>query len=308
MKKGLVIKNTGSTYWVKTDEGTVCQCKIKGKFRTQGIRSTNPIAIGDHVTFIEGEDMGLITTINKRRNFLVRRSINLSKSSHIIAANIDQACLITTIDYPPTTTTFIDRFLASCEAYNIPAILIFNKIDRYTEEQKEELIDLNCLYHEIGYTCLNVSAKTMQNMDKFKALLQGKISVLSGHSGVGKSTIINAIKPGAGLKTAAVSDYHHTGMHTTAHSELFQLDEHSAIIDTPGIRGFGIFDLNPAEIYHHFPEIFQRAAECEFHNCTHTHEPKCAVKQAIESGEIASSRYISYLSILEEDPDEKYRK
>lgn len=307
MNHGIVIKNTGSTYWVKSCSGLITPCKIKGRFRTQGIRSTNPLAIGDKVTFIEGEDMGLISTIEKRKNHLVRRSINLSKASHIIAANVDQACLITTIDYPKTTTVFIDRFLASCEAYNVPAVLVFNKIDCYSDEQKEELLDLNCLYADIGYTCINVSAKDGSNIQLFKELLKDKISVLSGHSGVGKSTLINAIKPGAGLKVGEISDVHKTGTHTTAHSEMFKLDFGGDIIDTPGIRGFGVFELNPDEIYHHFPEIFKVSKQCEFHNCSHTHEPKCAVKTAITTGEIASSRYISYLSILEDDPTEKYR-
>ncbi|MGE5395064.1 MAG: ribosome small subunit-dependent GTPase A [Candidatus Saccharibacteria bacterium] len=313
MKKGIVVKSTGSRYTVKTTEGETIDCRIKGNFRIKGIRSTNPIAVGDHVEFtvrqedsnVEGIQVGLISNIIERKNYIIRKSPNLSKESHIIAANIDQAFLIVTISQPLTSTTFIDRFLVSAEAYRIPCRLIFNKIDLYNEEQTQKMEDMIAVYQKIGYTCLKVSATEQTGMDALKEMIKDKTNVFSGHSGVGKSTIINNLQPGLGLKTGDISEAHHSGKHTTTYSEMISLDFGGYIIDTPGIKGFGLLEMEKEEISHYFPEMFRLLNDCQYYNCTHTHEPGCAVKKAVAEGEIAESRYDTYLGLL--DGDEKYR-
>ncbi|RKD92269.1 ribosome small subunit-dependent GTPase A [Mangrovibacterium diazotrophicum] len=313
MNKGIVIKSTGSWYSVKSESGQTIECKIKGNFRIKDIKSTNPIAVGDHVEFRlddqEGDDttkpVGLITEIADRKNYIVRKAPNLSKQSHIIAANIDQAFLVVTINYPITTPTFVDRFLASAEAYRIPCTLIFNKIDRFNKEQTAHLDELIETYQAIGYRCLKTSTKKNIGLDTLKGWMTNKINVFSGHSGVGKSSLINKIEPTLNLKTKEISEYHLSGMHTTTFSEMFELSFGGYIIDTPGIKGFGMLDMEKSEIGHYFPEIFQRLENCQYYNCTHTHEPGCAVKKAVIENEIAESRYYSYLGLLE--ADEKYR-
>jgi len=313
VNKGIVIKSTGSWYSVKSESGQTIECKIKGNFRIKDIKSTNPIAVGDHVEFRlddqEGDDttkpVGLITEIADRKNYIVRKAPNLSKQSHIIAANIDQAFLVVTINYPITTPTFVDRFLASAEAYRIPCTLIFNKIDRFNKEQTAHLDELIETYQAIGYRCLKTSTKKNIGLDTLKGWMTNKINVFSGHSGVGKSSLINKIEPGLNLKTKEISEYHLSGMHTTTFSEMFELSFGGYIIDTPGIKGFGMLDMEKSEIGHYFPEIFQRLENCQYYNCTHTHEPGCAVKKAVIENEIAESRYYSYLGLLE--ADEKYR-
>ncbi len=308
MQKGIVIKSTGSWYFVETAEGEKVECRIRGQFRMKGIRSTNPITVGDHVEFEVGEDgKGVIKKIEERRNYIMRRSSNLSKKSHIIAANIDQAVLIVTVVNPHTTTTFIDRFLANAQAYQIPAKVIFNKIDVYGPEDLEQMKHLQQLYEGIGYGTLSISVKKLENIDQVQELFQDKISLVSGHSGVGKSSLINLLVPGSTLKTAEISDYHKTGKHTTTFSEMIDLPFGGYIIDTPGIRGFGTVDFETEEIYHFFPEIFKVSENCRFHNCLHLEEPGCAVKQALEDGTIELSRYLSYINILEDPEDTKYR-
>lgn len=312
MKAGLVIKSTGSWYTVEDESGEVYQCKIKGTFRTKGIKSTNPVAVGDKVKFTiqdytdgQTEKIGLISNISERKNYIIRRSPNLSKQSHIIAANIDQAVLVATLNYPITTTTFIDRYLASAEAYRIPVLIVFNKTDRYNKKQSEELNRLINIYEGIGYKCLKTSAKELSGIDELKEAIRNKINVINGHSGVGKSTLINIIQPGLNLKTEEISDYHNTGKHTTTYSTLYKLDFGGYIIDTPGIKGFGMLDMEPWEISHYFPEIFEVSKNCQYNNCSHTHEPGCAVKAAVDEKKIAASRFISYLGLLE--ADDKYR-
>lgn len=313
MKEGLVIKTTGSWFTVEDQVGEVYECKIKGNFRIKDIKSTNPLAVGDRVNFLIHENQkkggiktGWITSIKDRKNYIVRRSPNLSKQSHIIAANIDQAVLVATITFPVTTTTFIDRYLASAEAYRIPVLIVFNKTDLYSEEETARLNELISIYSEIGYKCLPVSAKTNTGTEQFKNELKGKTNVINGHSGVGKSTLINVIQPGLNLKTKEISEMHQTGKHTTAYSAMFKLSFGSYIIDTPGIKGFGMLDMEPWEISHYFPEIFRISKNCQYKNCSHTHEPGCAVKEAIDAGKISISRYISYVGLLE--GDERYRK
>lgn len=313
--QGLVIKNTGYWYTVLTDEGVTLDCKIKGNFRLKGIRSTNPVAVGDRVTVSvtqgEGEQVAWITAIEDRRNYIIRRSINLSKQSHIIAANVDQAFLIVTINYPETSLTFIDRFLASAEAYNVPVVLVFNKTDILGEEELQLHQGVMRLYETIGYKCVAISAETGQGIDQLQPLLEEKITLLSGNSGVGKSTLINRLVPGANLRTSDISDAHNTGMHTTTFSEMLFLSAErsplSAIIDTPGIKGFGTFDMEPEEITSYFKEIFRFSKDCRFSNCTHTHEPGCAVLAALENHYISQSRYQSYLSMLNDKEEGKYR-
>lgn len=313
MKKGLVIKSTGSWYTVKTAEGILIESRIKGNLRLKGIRSTNPIAVGDHVELTEskednahdGQTVGFISKILPRTNYIIRKSPNLSKESHIIAANIDQAFLIVTIQFPVTTTTFIDRFLVSAEAYRIPCHLIFNKIDLYSEEQTELMNSMVELYENIGYKCFKLSAKNKIGIEELKNKMTNKTNVFSGHSGVGKSTIINSIQPNLMLKTGIISEAHSSGKHTTTHSEMFELDFGGYIIDTPGIKGFGVLEMEKEEISHYFPEIFKSLDGCQYYNCTHTHEPLCAVKKSVEEGKIAMSRYNSYLGLLE--GEEKYR-
>ena len=307
--KGLVIKNTGSWYSVKTDTGKVVECKIKGNFRLKGIRSTNPVAVGDNVEIaLNSEGTAFITYIEERRNYIIRKSQNLSKQSHILAANVDQAFLIVTVNYPQTSTTFIDRFLASAEAYSVPVVLVFNKCDILSDDERHYQQSMIHLYETIGYECREVSATTGEGVDGLHALLKGKITLLSGNSGVGKSTLINKILPEANLRTAEISDAHNTGMHTTTFSEMLELPEGGYIIDTPGIKGFGTFNMEPEELTSYFPEIFHFSKGCKFSNCTHTHEPSCAVLKAIDDHYIAQSRYQSYLNMLEDKDENKYRE
>ncbi|MBF1541898.1 MAG: ribosome small subunit-dependent GTPase A [Prevotella salivae] len=307
--KGLVIKNTGSWYSVKTDTGKVVECKIKGNFRLKGIRSTNPVAVGDNVEIaLNSEGTAFITHIEERRNYIIRKSQNLSKQSHILAANVDQAFLIVTVNYPQTSTTFIDRFLASAEAYSVPVVLVFNKCDILSDDERHYQQSMIHLYETIGYECREVSAATGEGVDELHALLKGKITLLSGNSGVGKSTLINKILPEANLRTAEISDAHNTGMHTTTFSEMLELPEGGYIIDTPGIKGFGTFNMEPEELTSYFPEIFHFSKGCKFSNCTHTHEPGCAVLKAIDDHFIAQSRYQSYLNMLEDKDENKYRE
>ncbi|MCI5815205.1 MAG: ribosome small subunit-dependent GTPase A [Prevotella sp.] len=306
--KGLVIKNTGSWYTVKADDGSVVESKIKGNFRLRGIRSTNPVAVGDRVEIVcNAEGTAFITQIEDRRNYIVRKSQNLSKQSHIIAANVDQAFLMVTVSHPQTSTTFIDRFLASAEAYSVPVVLVFNKTDLLTPEERHYQQMMVTLYETVGYVCREVSAVQGDGIDGLRALLSDRVTVLSGNSGVGKSTLINALVPGVNLRTAEISDAHDAGMHTTTFSEMIELPAGGYLIDTPGIKGFGTFDMEPEEISSYFKEIFQTSQHCRFSNCTHTHEPGCAVIEAVENHYIAASRYQSYLSMLEDKDDQKYR-
>lgn len=306
--RGLVIKNTGSWYTVRTDDGQLIESKVKGNFRLKGIRSTNPIAVGDRVSLIlNSEGTAFITEIEDRRNYIIRKSINLSKQSHIIAANVDQALLLVTVTHPQTSTTFIDRFLASAEAYRVPVILVFNKTDILDAEALHLQQMLITLYENIGYECHSISAETGEGVDALRPLLIGKITLLSGNSGVGKSTLINRFIPGANLRTAEISEAHQMGQHTTTFSEMIPFDG-GWLIDTPGIKGFGTFNMEPEELTGYFRDIFQFSKECRFSNCTHTHEPGCAVLQAIENHYIAQSRYQSYLSMLNDKDESKYRE
>lgn len=307
LKEGLVIKSTGSWYTVKTSDGVIHNCRIKGRFRMEGIRTTNPISVGDMVDFEEEREANVIVKIHDRKNYIIRKSSNLSKYSQIIASNVDQAFLIVTVNYPLTTTTFIDRFLAAAEAYRIPVNLIFNKIDRYRPNDMQRLAELKGIYESIGYKCYEISAKKGTHLEIIREALKGNINLLSGHSGVGKSTLINAIQPGLDLKTGEISEAHSQGKHTTTFSEMFELDFDGYIIDTPGIRGFGIIDMEKEEMSHFFPEIFKTSEHCQFNNCSHVHEPKCAVKGAVEAGKISITRYESYLGMIMEDEDNKYR-
>ena len=302
---GLVVKNTGSWYTVLTDDGQLIDCKVKGNFRIKGIRSTNPVAVGDGVT-VNSE--GWIVDIDDRRNYIIRKSINLSKQSHIIAANVDQALLVVTVNYPQTSTTFIDRFLASAEAYRVPVILVFNKSDLLSDDEARYQQMLITLYETIGYECRVISAETGEGVDVLKALLPDKIPLLSGNSGVGKSTLINRLVPDANLRTAEISDAHNAGQHSTTFSEMIPLEGGGWVVDTPGIKGFGTFDMEPEELTSYFKEIFRFSQDCRFSNCTHTHEPGCAVLKALEEHYISQSRYQSYLSMLNDKDDSKYRE
>lgn len=308
---GLIIKNTGSWYVVKTDDGNEINCKIKGNFRLKGIRTTNPIAVGDLVSILPNNDgTAFITAIKDRRNYIIRRASNLSKEAHIIAANLDQALLVVTLAHPATSTTFIDRFLATAEAYRIPAVIVINKIDLLNKDEDREYLDaVAYLYRSIGYKVFVASAETGEGIDEIKKLLEGKVTLISGNSGVGKSSIINRLIPDLNLRTAEISSTHDTGMHTTTFSEMFPLPNLDGyIIDTPGVKGFGTIDLEKSEVAHFFPEIFEISTECRYNNCTHTHEPGCAVRAALENSRISQSRYNSYLSILEDGDSDKYRK
>ena len=307
--KGLVIKNTGSWYTVRTDDGSTIESKIKGNFRLKGIRSTNPVAVGDHVEIVTNQEgTAFITAIDDRRNYIIRKSQNLSKQSHILAANVDQAFLIVTVSHPQTSTTFIDRFLASAEAYSVPVVLVFNKCDILSDNERHYQKMMMELYRTIGYDCFEITAKSGEGVDELRKILPGKITLLSGNSGVGKSTLINQILPGANLRTAEISDAHDTGMHTTTFSEMLEIPGGGYIIDTPGIKGFGTFDMEPTELTSYFREIFNFSKDCRFNNCTHTHEPGCAVLKAVEEHYISASRYQSYLSMLEDKDENKYRE
>lgn len=308
--QGTIIRNTGSWYIVRTDDGQLFECKVRGNFRLKGIRSTNPVAVGDHVEIQPQPDgvTALITDICDRRNYIIRKASNLSKQSHILAANLDQVLLLVTISHPETSTTFIDRFLASAEAYRIPVVLVFNKIDLYDEADTSYMHAVASLYESLGYECHMVSALDAASVASLRMALRDKVTLLSGNSGVGKSTLLNTLIPGEKARTAEISDAHDTGMHTTTFSEMYDFPEGGAIIDTPGIKGFGTFDMEREEVAHYFREIFQISAECRFNNCTHTHEPGCAVLQAVEEHRIAASRYSSYLSMLEDKDEDKYRK
>ena len=313
--RGLVIKSTGSSYIVRMDDGSDVECHVKGNFRIRGIRSTNPVAVGDFVevqTLADGTHW--ITEIEDRCNYIIRKSTNLSKESHILAANVDQVALIVTINHPVTSTTFIDRFLATCEAYRVRALLIFNKIDLLTEEELAQLEDLRALYEGLGYSTLAISAIHLQPVE-LSAMLKGKTTLLSGNSGVGKSTLLNALFGKEMTRTGKISDAHDKGMHTTTFSEMYELggafeaegERHSWVIDTPGIKGFGGVDMQREEVSHYFREIFRVAQDCRFGDCTHTGEPGCAVQEAVIRGEIAVSRYESYLSLLGDCNESKYR-
>ncbi|MCQ2255898.1 MAG: ribosome small subunit-dependent GTPase A [Bacteroidaceae bacterium] len=335
----LVIKNTGSWYTVLTEGGETVECKIKGNFRLKGIKSTNPVAVGDHVEIIRNQEgTAFINKIHDRKNYIVRKSINLSKQLHILAANVDQACLVVTVANPETSTTFIDRFLASAEAYSVPVVLLFNKTDLLDEELQHYQDMMVNLYETIGYQCIQLSAQTGYGIDKLKEILRGKITLFSGNSGVGKSTLLNSLIPGLNLKTSAISDAYNLGQHTTTFSEMIPFPETSGppltppqgggqslpdginsplvgesegvswLIDTPGVKGFGSFDMKPEEMSSYFKEIFHFSKDCRFSDCTHTHEPGCAVLKAIEEHYIAESRYKSYLSMMEDEDDNKYRE
>lgn len=313
MGRGLVVRNTGSAYTVRMENGTEVNCRIKGNFRIKGIRTTNPVAVGDIVTVVEAaDDADYITAIEPRRNYIIRRASNLSKESHILAANLDQAALVATLRDPFTPTTFIDRFLATAEAYNVPAVLLLNKCDTWDDDDRQLGEAMLTLYRSIGYTAAAVSAKDGDGLPQLQQILKGKTTLLAGNSGVGKSSLINALIPGAGLRTAEISDIHHTGMHTTTFSEMLSLPEGGEIIDIPGVKGFGTIDFEPAEVSHFFPEIFKCGSQCRYGDCRHTGEPGCAVIPAVENHYISESRYASYLSILEEATEEvgsdKYRK
>lgn len=307
--KGLVIKNTGSWYVVKIDDGSIVNCKIKGNFRLKGIRTTNPVAVGDMVEVAVKDDASYIIGIEPRRNYIIRKASNLSKESQILASNIDQALLIVTLKEPVTNTTFIDRFLATAEAYNVPVVIVINKVDLLSEADDHDYLEaVKSLYEIIGYKVIKMNALAGDGLEELQQALAGKVTLLSGNSGVGKSSIINLVLPGLNLKTGNVSESHHTGMHTTTFSEMFDLPGGGSVIDTPGVKGFGTIDFDKAEVAHYFKEIFKISANCKYNNCTHTHEPGCAVRDAVENHYISESRYQSYLSILEDGSDDKYRK
>ncbi len=307
-EKGTVIRSSGSVYGVRSIDGTLVDCRVKGNFRLKGIRSTNPVAVGDHVMFdVRSDGTAYIVDILERRNYIVRKASNLSKQSHILAANLDLCFLVVTISHPATATTFIDRFLAAAEAYRVPVVLVFNKTDLYNDAERGELEYLTALYSAIGYRCLHTCATDGSGIEELKELMRGNVSLLAGNSGVGKSSIVNAIAPGIAARVGEISRTHDTGMHTTTYTEMFEFMPGSYIVDTPGVKGFGTFDMEVEEISHYFIELFELSKECRFGNCTHTHEPGCAVLEALERGELAPSRYQSYLSMLEDKDEGKYR-
>ncbi len=306
--KGIVIKSTGSWYSVRLANGKQIEARIKGKFRLKGIRTTNPIAVGDNVILKEEEDgTAVINEIEKRKNYIIRKSINLSKKSHILAANVDQAILIVTISQPKTYTAFIDRFLVTAEAYHIPTVIVFNKIDIYSDEEKKELAFLKYNYEKIGYQCIEVSAIEKTNVDELIEVMKNKVSMISGHSGVGKTTLLNTVEPNLNLKTSAISEIHKSGKHTTTFAEMFELSFGGFIIDTPGIKAFGLINFDKAELSHYFLEMRERLKECHFNNCLHINEPKCAIKEALEKGEIIEFRYQNYIGMYNDDEEENYR-
>lgn len=304
---GIVIRNTGSSYIVRTDEGNEIECRVKGNFRLRGIRSTNPVAVGDGVTVGNG-DAPMITEIDERRNVIVRRASNLSKQSHILAANIDQTMLIATIARPETSTTFIDRVLATAEAYRVPVIIAFNKVDQLNDDERQVMDYLTAMYRHIGYSVVHFSALTGEGTDNLTQLLGGKTTLLAGNSGVGKSTLLNRLIPTANARTAGISEAHGTGMHTTTFSTMYDLPGGGSLIDIPGVKGFGTFDMEPEEVSHYFRDIFSLGQDCRFRGCTHTHEPGCAVLSALDEHRLAPSRYTSYLSMMEDKDEGKYRK
>ncbi len=307
--QGTVIKSSGSVYGVRAMDGSVVECRVKGNFRLKGIRSTNPVAVGDHVEFdVRSDGTAYIVEILERRNYIVRKASNLSKQSHILAANLDVCFLIVTISHPATATTFIDRFLAAAEAYRVPVVIVFNKCDLYGDADNEELEYLTAVYESIGYKCLHTSATEEKGIEELKEMMRGKVSLLAGNSGVGKSSLVNAISPEIAAKVGEISRTHDTGMHTTTYTEMFEFMQESYIIDTPGVKGFGTFDMEVEEISHYFVEFFELSKDCRYGNCTHTHEPGCAVLEALERGELAPSRYQSYLSMLEDKDEGKYRE
>ena len=306
--QGTVIKSSGSVYDVRCACGEVIECRVKGNFRLKGIKSTNPVAVGDYVEISVREDgTAYIVDIMPRKNYIVRKASNLSKQSHILAANLDLCFLVVTVNHPVTSTTFIDRFLASAEAYRVPVVLVFNKIDLYDEQDNDELDYLVALYESIGYSCLKVSATSGAGVEELCNMMRGKVSLLAGNSGVGKSSLVNAISPSVAAKVGEISHIHDTGMHTTTYTQMFELMPDSYIVDTPGVKGFGSYNMETEEIAHYFVEFFELSANCRYGNCTHTHEPGCAVLEALEEGRIAPSRYQSYLSMLEDKDEGKYR-
>ncbi|MBR3615567.1 MAG: ribosome small subunit-dependent GTPase A [Bacteroidaceae bacterium] len=306
--QGTVVKSSGSVYGVRAMDGSLIECRVKGNFRLKGIRSTNPVAVGDHVRYDVREDgTAYIVEILERKNYIVRKASNLSKQSHILAANLDICFLIVTISHPATATTFIDRFLAAAEAYRVPVVLVFNKIDIYDSSEREELEYLTALYSSIGYRCLHTSATDNVGIDALKEMMRGKVSLLAGNSGVGKSSLVNAIAPEIAARVGEISRTHDTGMHTTTYTEMFEFMPQSYIVDTPGVKGFGTYDMEVEEISHYFVEFFELSKDCRYGNCTHTHEPGCAVLEALENGRLAPSRYQSYLSMLEDKDEGKYR-
>ena len=306
--QGTVVKSSGSVYGVRAMDGSLIECRVKGNFRLKGIRSTNPVAVGDHVKYDVREDgTAYIVEILERKNYIVRKASNLSKQSHILAANLDLCFLIVTISHPATATTFIDRFLAAAEAYRVPVVLVFNKIDIYDSSEREELEYLTALYSSIGYRCLHTSATDNVGIDALKEMMRGKVSLLAGNSGVGKSSLVNAISPEIAARVGEISRTHDTGMHTTTYTEMFEFMPQSYIVDTPGVKGFGTYDMEVEEISHYFVEFFELSKDCRYGNCTHTHEPGCAVLKALEDGRLAPSRYQSYLSMLEDKDEGKYR-
>jgi ribosome biogenesis GTPase len=307
--KGIILKSTGSRYLVLSDKDDRVECRIKGRLRLEGIKATNPVSVGDRVEYeLEGDGMGSITELLPRKNYIIRKSTNLSKQSHVIAANIDQAFVIATLAFPRTSTGFIDRFLATAEAYNIPSSIVFNKMDIYTEEGLNGVEEITSLYEKIGYRCFSVSAVENTGVEELKEVMKGKVNLFSGHSGVGKSTLINAIQPGLDLSVGIISEAHSKGTHTTTFAEMHALDDGGFIMDTPGIKEFGMINMEKTEISHYFPEIFKKSSQCKFSSCLHINEPKCAVIAAVENGEIAASRYNSYLGIVTgEDMEKEYK-